>query len=153
MKNINNNLVVSACSISSFTGEGGGIYLIKVPGCNKYYIGKTKNFKKRWTQHLRDLNKKQHHCKPLQIAYESLLDKNTIVFAVIYSGKPSLKKEKEYMNKLGANNLFNTKVIHIRKNDYDPIYKDNRIADMDFAIGLKNKLLNSLKESGYILPD
>ena len=57
MKNLNNNFVLSVCSISSCDEGGGGVYSINMPGQHKCYVGKAKNFKKRWASHLRQLKK------------------------------------------------------------------------------------------------
>jgi hypothetical protein len=150
MKNLNNNFVLSVCSISSCDEGGGGVYSINIPGQHKCYVGKTKNFKKRWANHLRQLKKNNHHCVELQNAYNFSLDKNTIVFEMLYIGKPTSKMEREFMNKIGANNLLNSKIKNIRKNgDNSKICSNkvsDRISDRNFATNLRRKLEENFKE-------
>lgn len=47
----------------------GGIYTIRITGSLKFYIGRTKNFKRRKAHHLWLLRRGEHHCKHLQNAF------------------------------------------------------------------------------------
>jgi group I intron endonuclease len=50
--------------------ESRGVYLITVPS-GKVYVGMTtKSFSGRWTKHLQLMKRGQHHCIPLQRAYQ-----------------------------------------------------------------------------------
>ena len=47
----------------------GGIYTIRISGSLKFYIGRTKDFKRRKAHHLWLLRRGEHHCKHLQNAF------------------------------------------------------------------------------------
>lgn len=47
----------------------GGVYTIRIFGSLKFYIGRTKNFKRRKAHHLWLLSRGKHHCKHLQNAF------------------------------------------------------------------------------------
>ena len=47
-----------------------GIYAIKNTATGKYYVGSTRNFKKRWSEHRYHLKKGSHHSLKLQRSFD-----------------------------------------------------------------------------------
>jgi group I intron endonuclease len=62
--------------------ENIGVYKITNIINNKCYIGSSKNIKKRWYEHKRQLRKNQHHSKALQRAFNKYGEKN-LVFEIL----------------------------------------------------------------------
>jgi group I intron endonuclease len=81
-----------------------GIYSITCLPNNKKYIGKSKDIADRWKQHLYQLKRKEHHCKPLQEAYDEY-GYTEFVFKVelICSKKKLDEKENEIWDKYEDN--------------------------------------------------
>lgn len=76
------------------------IYQIKNNANGKIYIGSSKNYKKRWKQHIAELNSNSHYNKYLQNAWNKYGEDNfkfTILEEVDLSDQ--FIKEQEYLNK------------------------------------------------------
>lgn len=59
-----------------------GIYLIECLANNKKYVGKTKDLKKRWNQHVWELNNDKHFNKYLQNAWNKY-GANNFIFSIL----------------------------------------------------------------------
>lgn len=59
-----------------------GIYKITNKANSKFYIGSSKNIENRWKEHIRVLNRKVHHSKKLQRAWDKYGEEN-FIFEVI----------------------------------------------------------------------
>ncbi len=80
-----------------------GVYGI-VDCAGRWYIGSTKNFKRRKTDHFRDLRSGKHHSKRLQQAYWALGESNFSfhVLEPVLLESDFLKREQKWMKKKGA---------------------------------------------------
>jgi len=78
-----------------------GIYKIVNITNNKFYIGSSKNLKKRWCQHKSDLNRNAHHSLILQRAW-SKYGENSFEFNIIEICEESklFEKEQKYIDTL-----------------------------------------------------
>lgn len=64
-----------------------GIYRIINTLDNKYYIGSSINIYKRWSRHIRDLNKNKHHSVKLQRAWNKY-GKQRFIFEILETCEP-----------------------------------------------------------------
>lgn len=87
----------------------GGIYLLYCKPANLLYVGQTRrNFKRRWEEHLFDLERHRHSNKNLQAAYNEFGAKS-IGFAILeVVTDPTLldAREKWYIEKIGFANMM-----------------------------------------------
>lgn len=103
------------------------IYRIINQKNNKFYIGSTKDFKKRKNRHISELRKNRHHCIYLQRSY-NIYGEEYFKFDIIEECDENklFEKEKEWINKLkpkynigsvgGGDNITNhPDYIHIKK--------------------------------------
>lgn len=60
-----------------------GVYVI-ISNSNKFYIGSSSDFKKRWCAHLSQLRNNKHHNEPLQRAFAKYGEAGLIFFPIIY---------------------------------------------------------------------
>lgn len=76
------------------------IYKITNKKTGKYYIGKTKDFKKRKKQHFDNLKKNKHICRHLQYSW-NVYEEQNFIFEVIYSNlteEQATEKEQYYLD-------------------------------------------------------
>lgn len=110
------------------------IYKIQNKINNKLYVGSSRNYKKRWYFHLKDLRKNNHPNIYLQTDYNKYGEDN-FEFSLIYEfpEKPSdlvlLKKEKDFINKYPNKLLYNidlkilgipNKSLSVKNNRFKP---------------------------------
>ena len=78
-----------------------GIYKIVNKKNGMFYLGGSKNIKKRWDQHKYELSKNKHHSAHLQRAWNKY-GRNSFVFEIIETTteKSLIKKEQYYLDKL-----------------------------------------------------
>lgn len=82
----------------------GVVYKINING-DKYYVGSSKNYDKRWKEHLNDLKTNQHHCTPLQSSYDK---HKQAYFTIIHKGKiDDCREIEDLILKVDFDNLFN----------------------------------------------
>lgn len=82
-----------------------GIYKILNTITNKCYVGSTKNFKKRWEKHFKDLERQKHSSIKLQRSYNKY-GKDAFICEIIeeipYEKEIILKREQYWINKLDS---------------------------------------------------
>jgi group I intron endonuclease len=95
-----------------------GIYKITCSGNNKFYIGSTKCFKKRFKEHRRDLRANRHCSKYLQNCYNKYGSEYIVfeIVEVIEDLTTLLKQEYSYIDSLKPE--FNTKLFECK--DFKP---------------------------------
>jgi len=78
-----------------------GIYKILNKENGMFYLGRSKNIKKRWSRHKYELSNNRHHSKHLQRAWNKY-GENNFVLEIIETTleKDLIKKEKYYLKKL-----------------------------------------------------
>lgn len=85
-----------------------GIYTITSPS-GRQYVGSARSFRARWHKHLRDLRRGQHHCAPLQRAYQKY-GEGALRFAKVAFVPISdlLRREQEQIDARDPARLYNT---------------------------------------------
>jgi len=84
----------------------GVIYKIINLETNKYYLGSTKEIKKRSLRHFNELRKNKHHCIHLQRAFNKYGEDNFKI-EVIFECEDYKNKEQELLDSLCFSNLYN----------------------------------------------
>jgi predicted GIY-YIG superfamily endonuclease len=79
-----------------------GIYQLSIPGCDKVYIGRSKDIEKRYSQHLRMLRTGKHHNPALRRAFQGEL-----ICTILLEGNASAVCEQRELNKIPRNLQFN----------------------------------------------
>jgi group I intron endonuclease len=91
-----------------------GIYEIYCSANDKFYIGQTNNFSRRFAEHKKRLKSKKmkHHCLYLENAWQKY-GENFFHFRVIEECRLDKLNEREqyYINLLGKDNLFNIGLV------------------------------------------
>ncbi len=109
------------------------IYEIINLGNNKFYVGRTIDFKRRQSEHIRDLKKQRHHSDYLQRAWNKYGEENfsfEVIEEVLDKSK-LIEREQHYLDTL--------------KPEYN-ICKDAKGGLIEFSSNSKNKISYSLKE-------
>lgn len=104
-----------------------GIYQIKNRNTNMVYIGSSKDIENRWKQHIRKLNKGDHHSYKLQNAWD-IWKKDSFVFEIleyVENEKDLIKKEQEYIDKLKSYEFgYNVSELADNKKRYSRKYNN-----------------------------
>ena len=84
----------------------GGVYKIINKINNKYYVGSTSNFKKRWNQHIKLLNRNKHKNDYLQNVWNKYGEKSFEFIVVEYTDVNLVKIiEQKYLDNFGDYNI------------------------------------------------
>lgn len=85
-----------------------GVYTITSPS-GRQYVGSAVSFRKRWWRHLRDLRKNEHHCAPLQRAFNKY-GETALRFDIValVPRADLLKREQEQIDARSRRRLYNT---------------------------------------------
>lgn len=84
----------------------GYIYKIINLESNKYYLGSTKEIKKRTLRHFNELRKNKHHCIHLQRAFNKY-GENNFKLEVILECDNYKEREQELLNSISFDDLYN----------------------------------------------
>lgn len=84
----------------------GYVYKIINLETNKYYLGSTKEIKKRTLRHFNELRKNKHHCIHLQRAFNKY-GENNFKLEIIFECENFKEKEQELLNSISFNELYN----------------------------------------------
>jgi group I intron endonuclease len=88
-----------------------GIYAIISPS-GKRYIGQASNIRKRWDQHRCELRYGNHHCRPLQRAYEKYGENSLVFVKIAFVTRDQLTtREQEQIDSFPKNMLYNVSLI------------------------------------------
>lgn len=84
----------------------GYIYKIINLETTKYYIGSTKDIKKRTLKHFNELRKNKHHCVHLQRAFNKY-GENNFKIEIILECENYKEKEQEFLDSISFKDLYN----------------------------------------------
>ena len=85
-----------------------GIYGIQNQKNKKIYVGQSKQIKKRWSRHLKELEKNKHNNKHLLRSYKKYGKENFVFFILEECSKEELNiKEEKWINSFPRKQLYN----------------------------------------------
>lgn len=133
-----------------------GIYKIENIKNNKVYIGKSSNIENRWKQHIKELNKGEHHCIRLQYDYNKYKCTNFTFSILELCNKNEIKLKEEYYIdkyfKLLDGDIYNTQIT-INNNQKKVRHENCNNKDLYAYSELEydNKTINSRRIINHIL--